>query len=214
MTARASLSAAPISTTRNRTWSSSSTVGTIEIASSVTTGGKTRSSRPATGCCASPRPTYTAGRTMRSGWSAPPSTDIPRFGHHEPMSAQCCAVAADTLRYARIGIWAVPVYAATLFAGTITHQPPPQTELADWSRYVTTNEFLFSHIVFSILGAAFGAIGAVSLGVVLIELGSVTLGLAGLVTGVAANVIGSSIFSIAAIAHAAIGRLYIDRDRD
>ena len=130
------------------------------------------------------------------------------------MSAQCCAVAADTLRYARIGIWAVPVYAATLFAGTITHQPPPQTELADWSRYVTTNEFLFSHIVFSILGAVFGAIGAVSLGIVLIERGSVKLGLAGLVTGVAANVIGSSIFGIAAFAQPAIGRMYLAGNHD
>src|SRR5438046_10371377 len=115
------------------------------------------------------------------------------------------------MRYARVGIWAVPVYAATLFAGTITHQPPPQTEIADWSRYVTTNEFLFSHIVFSILGAVFGAIGAVSLGIVLIERGSVQLGLAGLVTGVAANIIGSSTFGIPSSAQPAIGRLYPSR---
>src|SRR6266516_8112193 len=214
MTARASLSAAPISTTGNRTWSSSSTVGTIEIASSATTGGKTPSSRPATGSCASPRPMCTAGRTMWSGWSAPPSTDIARFGHYEPISAQSCAVSADVIRFARIGIWAVPVYAATLFAGTITHQPPPQTELAGWSAYVTTNEFLVSHIAFSIFGAVFGAIGAVALGIVLMERGSVKLGLAGLLTGVSANVVGASIFGIAAFAQPAIGRLYLAGNHD
>ena len=103
----------------------------------------------------------------------------------------------------------MPVYAATLFFGTLTHQPPPQTDLAGWSRYVTTDEFLLSHIVFSILGAAVGAIGAVALGAVLVERGSPRLGIAGLLTGVSANVIGSSIFGIAAFAQPAIGRLYL-----
>jgi len=111
-------------------------------------------------------------------------------------------------RLASRGLWALPVYAATLLAGTITHQPPPQTDLAGWSQYVTTNEFLYSHIVFSIFGAVFGAIGAVSLGIVLIQRASVKLGLAGLLTGVAANVVGSSIFGIAAFAQPAIGRFY------
>ena len=113
------------------------------------------------------------------------------------------------MRYARVGIWAVPLYAATLFFGTITHQPAPQTDLGGWSRYVTTNEFLFSHIVFSIVGAAAGAIGAAALGAMLIERGSPRLGIAGLLTGISANVIGSSIFGIAAFAQPAIGRLYL-----
>jgi len=113
------------------------------------------------------------------------------------------------LRLARLGVWALPIYAATLFAGTITHQPPPQTQLADWSRYVTTNEFLIGHIVFSIFGSIFGAIGAVALGTRLIERGSVKLGLAGLLSGLSANVIGTSIFGIAAFAQPAIGRLYL-----
>jgi len=113
------------------------------------------------------------------------------------------------LRLARLGVWALPIYAATLFAGTVTHQPPPQTQLADWSRYVTTNEFLIGHIVFSIFGSIFGAIGAVALGTRLIERGSVKLGLAGLLSGLSANVIGTSIFGIAAFAQPAIGRLYL-----
>ena len=118
------------------------------------------------------------------------------------------------LRYAHIGLWAVPVFAVTLFLGTITHQPPPQTALADWSRYVTTNEFLASHLVFSIGGAVFGAVGAVALGVVFIQRGSVKLGLWGLLTGVAANVLGPSIFGIAAFAQPAIGRFYLAGHHD
>lgn len=117
-------------------------------------------------------------------------------------------------RYARIGVWAIPIFAATLFAGTITHQPSPQTDLAGWSRYVTTNEFLFSHLVFSIGGAVFGAIGAVSLGIVFMERGSVKLGIAGLLSGLAANVLGPSVFGIAAFAQPAIGRLYLSGHHD
>src|SRR4029077_13654119 len=45
-------------------------------------------------------------------------------------------------------------------------------------------------------------------GIVLMQRGSVKLGLAGLLTGVAANVVGSSIFGIAAFAQPAIGRFY------
>lgn len=117
-------------------------------------------------------------------------------------------------RYARTGLWAVPVFAAMLFAGTITHQPPPQTDLADWSRFVTTNEFLASHLVFSIGGAAIGAVGSVALGIVFIQRGSVKLGLWGLLTGVTANVLGSSIFGIAAFAQPAIGRFYLAGHKD
>jgi len=122
--------------------------------------------------------------------------------------------ADPVLRYARIGLWALPIFAATLFAGTITHQPPPQTDLAGWSSYVTTNEFLFSHIVFSIGGSVFGAIGSVSLGIVLMHRGSMKLGLWGLLTGLSANVIGPSIFGIAAFAQPAIGRFYLAGHRD
>src|SRR5438045_2433352 len=115
---------------------------------------------------------------------------------------------ATIARYANRGLWALPIFAATLFAGTITHQPAPQTALADWSNYVTTSEFLLSHLVLSIGGAIFGAIAAVSLGLVLIGRGSVRLGLWGALTGVAANVLGSSIFGIAAFAQPALGRFY------
>jgi uncharacterized membrane protein required for colicin V production len=123
-------------------------------------------------------------------------------------------MADSIVRFARIGLWAVPVFAATLFAGTITHQPPPQTDLADWSRYVTTNEFLASHLLFSIGGTAAGAIGSVALGIVLIQRGSVKLGLWGLLTGVTANVLGSSVFGIAAFAQPAIGRFYLAGHHD
>src|SRR6266550_5136096 len=81
--------------------------------------------------------------------------------------------------YTRIGLWALPVFALLLGVGTSTHQPPPQTQLADWSRYVTTDIFLIKHLVASIGGAVFGVVGIVAMGIALVRLGSVRLGLWG-----------------------------------
>ena len=53
----------------------------------------------------------------------------------------------------------MPVWAALLFAGTLTYQPSPKTHLADWSRYVNIPQLLASHLVASILGAGIGALG-------------------------------------------------------
>jgi hypothetical protein len=117
-------------------------------------------------------------------------------------------------RYARRGLWALPVFAILLGAGTITHQPPPQTQLGDWSRYVTTNEFLVSHLVASICGAMFGAIGVVALGVELMRRGSVRLGLAGLLSGLTGMVLITSIFGVAAFTQPAVGRFYLAGHQD
>jgi hypothetical protein len=112
-------------------------------------------------------------------------------------------------RAARLGLWALPVWAALLFAGTITHQPSWKTHLADWSRYVTTSEFLASHLVASILGAGIGAVGMVALGAVLASRGHPRAGLWAMVTGVLANVLSAAVYGIAAFAQPAIGRDYL-----
>jgi hypothetical protein len=112
-------------------------------------------------------------------------------------------------RYARLGLWAFPVFAVLLFAGSITHQPPPQTQIADWSRFVTTNEFLASHLVASIGGSVFLILGVVSLGIVLAQRGAVRLGLWAVLTGVTAGVLVTSIFGVAAFVQPAVGRFYL-----
>jgi hypothetical protein len=117
--------------------------------------------------------------------------------------------AGPLARAARLGLWALPAWAALLFAGTLTHQPNPKTDLAGWARYVTTPEFLASHLVASILGAAIGALGLVALGAVLASRGRPRAGLWVMVTGVVANVIGAAVYGIAAFAQPAIGRDYL-----
>ena len=117
--------------------------------------------------------------------------------------------AGPLARAARLGLWALPAWAALLFVSTLTHQPSPKTDLAAWSRYVTTPEFLASHLVASILGAAIGALGLVALGAVLASRGHPRAGLWVMVTGVFANVVSAAGFGIAALAQPAIGRDYL-----
>jgi hypothetical protein len=117
--------------------------------------------------------------------------------------------AGPLARAARLGLWALPVWAALLFVSTLTHQPDWKTDLAGWSRYVTTPEFLASHLVASILGAAIGALGLVALGAVLASRGHPRAGLWVLVTGVSGNVLNAAVLGIAAFAQPAIGRDYL-----
>jgi hypothetical protein len=112
-------------------------------------------------------------------------------------------------RAARLGVWALPVWAALLCLGTVTEQPHWQTQPAAWSRFVTTSEFLASHLVASILGAAIGALGMIALGAVLARRGHPAIGLATIVTGVTANVLTASGFGVAAFTQPALGRNYL-----
>ena len=116
--------------------------------------------------------------------------------------------------YARTGLWAMPVFALLLGVGTLDHQPPPQTQIDDWSRFVTTDLFLYKHLIASIGGAVFGAFGAIAFGVVLMQRGSVRLGLWGLLTGVPAQVLTSSIIGVSAYTQPAIGQFYLAGHRD
>lgn len=110
--------------------------------------------------------------------------------------------------FARTALWALPVWAALLFLGTLTHQPDPQTDLASFAAYVTTPQFLISHLVASIIGAAIGSLGVVALMLYLQDskaAGKAITGMAALLLG---NTMTASIFGVAAFAQTAMGRMY------
>lgn len=111
--------------------------------------------------------------------------------------------------FARVVLWALPIWAAMLFLGTLTHQPDPQKDFASFAVYVTTTSFLLSHLINSITGAAIGSIGAV--GLMLYLQGSKVAGKAiiGMVAMVVSNTLVSSIFGVAAFAQTAMGRMFI-----
>jgi hypothetical protein len=111
--------------------------------------------------------------------------------------------------YARRGLWALLVWALLLFYATFTHQPPYQTDFPGWSRYVTTSQFVVSHLVGSILGAGMGILGFLALAVALAHRAAPRLALFGLVTGVLGAVLTTAVFGIAAFAQPAIGRSFL-----
>src|SRR5258708_5004401 len=109
--------------------------------------------------------------------------------------------------YARWGLWALPVWAALLAYGTLTHQPSPQP--SGYASYVTTTEFLIHHLVASIFGAGVGILGLTALFIVLCKGRAAPLALWALVLGVIGNMLDTAGFGVAAFAQSAIGRAYL-----
>jgi hypothetical protein len=126
------------------------------------------------------------------------------------ISNNTSATAANRVRsFARVAIWALPVWAAMLFLGTLTHQPDPQTDMPAFAAYVTTTEFLLSHLVNSIAGAALGSIGVIALMLYLQDTKAVGKAITGMVLTVAGNTLTASVFGAAAFAQTAIGNAFL-----
>jgi hypothetical protein len=120
----------------------------------------------------------------------------------------------DLDRTTRWGIWSLPVWAVLLFVGTIDHQPDTNTDFAGFARYVTTPEFLASHIVASIIGAGIGVLGLVALFTFLALRMRSRLATAGLTMAVTGNVMLTAVFGLAAFGQVAVGRLYLAGQAD
>jgi hypothetical protein len=105
------------------------------------------------------------------------------------------------------------VYGVLLALSTITHQPDYQTDFPAYAGYVTTPQFLLSHLVGSIAGAGFALIGGAGL---LIVAGEVTPRLArwGFVLWTFAQVGLVSVFGVAAFFQPAVGRAFQDGGGD
>jgi hypothetical protein len=111
--------------------------------------------------------------------------------------------------FGRAALWALPVWAALLFLGTLTHQPDANTASAAFAAYVTTSQFLVSHLVASIAGAAIGSIGVIGLMLYLQDTRVAGRAIAGMVATVVGNTLTSSVFGVAAFAQPAMGRAFM-----
>lgn len=111
--------------------------------------------------------------------------------------------------FARRGLWMLPVWAAMLFLGTLTHQPDPQTEFGKFALYVTSNEFLISHLLFSIVGAALGSVGLIALVLYLQDSRAAGKAIAGMVATLVSNTLNTSVFGTAAFTQRALGQAYL-----
>jgi len=116
--------------------------------------------------------------------------------------------------FARWMLWALPVWALMLLLGVVTKQPDPQTQFGEFAKYVTTSQFLTSHLINSILGAAIGSIGFVGLLLHLSSSRTAGRALAATLAMVSGNTLTAAVFGAAAFAQPALGRAFLAGNRD
>ena len=113
-------------------------------------------------------------------------------------------------RFARIGLWLIPVYGALLAVGTITHQPDYDTDFQGYAEYITTDRFLVSHLGASIAGAAIGLLGTVAALAFLARGRAATVAILGAACFIVGNVLFTALFGVAAFAQPAIGEAFLE----
>ena len=116
--------------------------------------------------------------------------------------------------YARWMLWALPIWALMLLLGVATKQPDPQSQFGAFADYVTTDRFLASHLVNSILGAAIGSIGIVGLLLYLSASRAAGRALAATVAMVAGNTLTAAVFGAAAFTQPALGQAFLTGNGD
>ena len=98
--------------------------------------------------------------------------------------------APNTTRWIGTGLLGLPLYGVLTFWSSLDPQPDPNTHYEDWSRYVTTDHYVLSHLFASTLGLIFAIFGAFALGAYLVNS---RVGRMGLVA-MAITVTGSALF--------------------
>ena len=112
-------------------------------------------------------------------------------------------------RPAAAGLWLLPAYGVALALSTITQQPDVDEDFASYARYVTTDQFLVSHLVASIGGSALAVLGVIS-ALTFLTRGRARRGaLTGAVLTVVAAVYLAATFGSAAFVQPGVGRAYL-----
>jgi hypothetical protein len=112
-------------------------------------------------------------------------------------------------RVACKGVWLLPTFGLLLALSTIRQQPPVQSDFEGYARFVTTGEFLLSHLVASIGGAALAILGVCSVFVLLAGGHFRRAALIGTIITLIAQVYLASAFGSAAFVQPGIGRAYL-----
>jgi hypothetical protein len=123
----------------------------------------------------------------------------------------------NTINWIRIGVLALPISGLLTIWSTLIPQPNPTTEFEAWSRFVTTTEYLISHLLGTNLGIILLIFGVIALGAYLAKEGgrSGRLGLMAMVIMIAANALAlMSAGGWSTFAAPAIGRAYLSGIED
>ena len=115
---------------------------------------------------------------------------------------------------ARWMLWGLPIWGFLLLLSVTTSQPDPQSQFGEFAEYVTTSQFLRSHLINSILGAAIGSIGFVGLMLHLSGGRAAGRALAATIAMVSGNTLTAAVFGAAAFAQPALGRAFLEGNGD
>jgi hypothetical protein len=96
----------------------------------------------------------------------------------------------NTTRWISIGLLGLPFYGVLTFWSSMNPQPDPSTHYEAWSRYVTTDHYVLTHLFGSIIGLILAIFGTFALGAYLTRSRAGRLGLAAMVI----TVLGSALF--------------------
>jgi hypothetical protein len=123
----------------------------------------------------------------------------------------------NIINWIRIGLIALPISGLLTMWSTLIPQPNPTTEFEAWSRFVTTTEYLISHMLGTNLGIILLIFGVIALGAYIAKEGgrSGRLGLVAMVITIAANTLAlMSAGGWSTFAAPAIGRAYLSGIED
>jgi hypothetical protein len=126
------------------------------------------------------------------------------------VAPESATAAATATRFARLGLWLLPVYGVLLALSTLTQQPDYDTDFQGYAEYITTDRFLVSHLGASIAGAALGLLGIVAALAFLVRGPAVTAAILGAAFMIVGNALFTALFGVAAFAQPAIGRAFLD----
>ena len=117
---------------------------------------------------------------------------------------------SNTTNWIRIGLLALPISGLLTMWSTLIPQPNPSTEFEDWSHFVTTTDYLISHLLGSNLSIILMIFGVIALGAYLTRGRSGRFGLVAMVIIIAANALAlMSAGGWSTFAAPAIGRAYL-----
>src|SRR5919112_1936179 len=98
--------------------------------------------------------------------------------------------ATNITRWIGVGLLGLPIYGALTFFSSLEGQPDPNTQLEAWARFVTTNQYVWGHLLGSIFGLIFAIFGVFALGAYLASSRAGRLGLVAMVV----TIFGSALF--------------------
>ncbi len=117
--------------------------------------------------------------------------------------------APNITRWIVVGLLGLPIYGALTFWSSLHPQPDPNTHYEAWSRFVTTDHYVLTHLLGSTLGMILAIFGTIALGAYLTTSRAGRMGLVAMVITLLGSVLLIMINGVATFAAPQEGQAYL-----